>query len=130
MSASTENFAGSIASDVSNPPMTERLNVQELLPKGRARKTPTPVPPEPQQPTVSTPENRPPPTKSISTVEAVLRLAGYALSARALLLLALIAAFVLAVMAMATESLMRLYVLVAYCFLVVAPVVALEIRKR
>ena len=60
----------------------------------------------------------------------MLRLAGYALSARALLLLALIAAFVLAVMAMATESLMRLYVLVAYCFLVVAPVVALEIRKR
>lgn len=63
-------------------------------------------------------------------MEVVLKLAGYALSARALLLLALIGAFVLSVMAMSTETLMRLYTLIAYCLLVVAPVVALEIRKR
>lgn len=75
------------------------------------------------------PETRPPP-KSISTVEGILKLAGFALSARALLLLALIGAFVLAVMAASVESMMRLYVLVAYCLLVVAPIVALEIRKH
>ena len=79
------------------------------------------------------PLGTPSPTKPTSTagqIEPILKLAGYALSARALLLLALVGAFVLAVMAMATESLMRLYVLVSYCLLVVAPIVALEIRKR
>jgi uncharacterized membrane protein (Fun14 family) len=60
----------------------------------------------------------------------VLKLAGYALSARSLLLLALVGAFVLAVMAMSTETMMRLYTLIAYCLLVVAPVVVLELRKR
>ena len=69
----------------------------------------------------------PQPTRSLETV---LQLAGYAVSARALLLLALIAAFILAVMAMMTETMIRVYVLIAYAVLVVLPIVGLEIRKR
>ena len=43
----------------------------------------------------------------------LLSLAGYALSARSLLLLALLGAFVLSVMAMMTEDNRRLFVLIA-----------------
>jgi hypothetical protein len=66
----------------------------------------------------------------LSSVEAVLKLAAYAVSARALLFVALCGAFVLAVMAMATESLMRLYVLGAYAIFTIVPITVLEIRKR
>lgn len=55
---------------------------------------------------------------------------GYALSARAILLLALIGAFVLACFAMKSQTQDALAVLIAYCVLAVLPVVALEIRKR
>jgi hypothetical protein len=55
---------------------------------------------------------------------------GYALSARALLLLALIGAFVLAVMAMQSQTLAALETLVAYSFFTVIPVAYLEIRRR
>lgn len=55
---------------------------------------------------------------------------GYALSARALLLLALIGSFVLAVMAMMSQTPAALEVLVAYAFLTVIPVAFLEVRKR
>ncbi len=54
---------------------------------------------------------------------------GYALSARALLLLALIGAFVLAVMAMLEPSVLRLAVLGAFAVGAVGPVTILEIRK-
>jgi hypothetical protein len=55
---------------------------------------------------------------------------GYALSARALLLLALIGGFVLAVMAIRIGSTAALLVLIAYGVLVMLPLVFLEVRKR
>ncbi len=64
------------------------------------------------------------------TLEHVLKLAGFALSARALLLLALTGAFALAVLAMMTETMIRLYILISYCVLAVIPTVYLEVRKR
>lgn len=54
---------------------------------------------------------------------------GYALSARALLLLALLGAFALAVLAMESGSTMGLLILVAYSLSTVVPVTVLEIRK-
>lgn len=127
MSVSNDSSTGNSVPEPANlPPMTERLNVEELTMKRKPRPIPVNLP-EPLQPSVGMPASRP---ETTSSTEQILKLAAYAISARALLLLALIGAFVLAVMAMATESLMRLYVLVAYCVLVVAPIVALEIRKR
>lgn len=52
---------------------------------------------------------------------------GYALSARALLLLTLIGAFVLAMRADGTSG---IAVLIAYAVFTVIPVVILEVRKR
>ena len=54
---------------------------------------------------------------------------GYALSARALLLLALTGAFVLAVLVLTTKSVLGLGVLVVYVLFTVVPVTILEIRK-
>ena len=54
---------------------------------------------------------------------------GYALSARALLLLALLGAFVLAVLAMEGQSVMGLWILGVYSMFTVVPVTVLEIRK-
>lgn len=105
-------------------PLTERLGVTELPPRPR-RTPPTPTA-EPQQPTRPDPETE---WRNPHLIETLIRLAGHALSARALLLLAIVGGFVLAVMAMdgARE---RLYVLVAYSVLTILPVVVLEIRKR
>ena len=61
---------------------------------------------------------------------AAFRSAGYILSARALLLLALIGVFVLAVMAMIWQTLPALEVLIAYAILAVLPVAYLEARRR
>ena len=55
---------------------------------------------------------------------------GYALSARSLLLLSIIGAFVLAVMSLQRETQASLWVLIAYGVLVVLPIVWLEIRRR
>ena len=104
-------------------PLTERLTVTEMPMKRR----PPPPSTEPAQPTKPDPSTE---WRNPSLTEQTLRLAGYALSARALLLLALIGAFTLAVLAMMTETLVRVYILVAYCVLVVLPIVGLEIRKR
>ena len=54
---------------------------------------------------------------------------GYALGARALLLLALVGAFVLAVLAMQNQTNMGLGVLIAYAAFAILPVCILEIRK-
>lgn len=55
---------------------------------------------------------------------------GFALSARALLLLSLIGAFVLSLMAIQSQTLPALEVLIAYCVFTVLPVAYLEIRRR
>lgn len=54
----------------------------------------------------------------------------YALSARSLLLLSLIFSFVLAVMAMNSQSLFSLYVFVAGASFTILPVAYLEARRR
>ena len=68
-----------------------------------------------------------------STHEAIVatfRSLGYVLSARALLLLALVFAFVLAVMAMISQTQFSLYVLLAGSAFTVLPVAYLETRRR
>ena len=55
---------------------------------------------------------------------------GFVLSARALLLLAIVGGFVLAILAALHETRETLYVLVAWCLLTVGPIVALEWRRR
>lgn len=67
---------------------------------------------------------------TLATVVGVFAALGYALSARALLLLALVGGFVLSVMAMNAQTQATLFVLVAYALLIVLPIVALEIRRR
>lgn len=52
---------------------------------------------------------------------------GYALSARLILTMSLLGAFVLGVMAMRAPSTMSLLVLIAYCALTVIPSAALEL---
>ena len=61
---------------------------------------------------------------------AAFKSAGYILSARALLLLSLVGAFVLAVMAMEWQTFPALEVLIAYAILAVIPVAYLEARRR
>jgi hypothetical protein len=61
---------------------------------------------------------------------AAFKSVGYVLSARALLLLTLLGAFVLAVMAMAWQTPAALEVLIAYAILAVLPVTYLEARRR
>ena len=72
------------------------------------------------------------PTKSDQTLEVVIAAfsgLGYALSARGLLLLSLIGAFILANKAIDNLSFSALAVLISYCLLTVIPVTYLEIRK-
>ncbi len=112
------------AASQADHPLTERLGVTELPP--RMKRTPPQTPTEPIQPTRPEPETE---WRNPALIETLIRLAGHALSARALLLLAIMGGFVLAVMAM-NGAQERLFVLVAYSVLTVIPVVILEIRKR
>jgi hypothetical protein len=61
---------------------------------------------------------------------ALFKTLGYVLSARALLLLAVIAAFVLAIIAAIHGTQATLAVLIAWCALTIGPIVALEWRRR
>lgn len=97
--------------------MVTRLSVEELPPLPRK--------PTPERPILVTP---PLPEKELVSAIAVFRAAGYALSARMLLLLAIVGAFVLAVMTMLAAQLP--WVLVSYCVLVVIPIVVLEVKRR
>jgi hypothetical protein len=102
--------------------MVTRLSVEELPPLPRK--------PTPERPILVTPPPAPPPApeKELVSAIAVFRAAGYALSARMLLLLAIVGAFVLAVMTMLAAQLP--WVLVSYCVLVVIPIVVLEVKRR
>lgn len=71
----------------------------------------------------------PPATFSTPDYVTVFKSLGYVLSARALLLLALIGAFVLAVMAMVWQTLAALEVFSAYAIFAVIPVAYLETRR-
>lgn len=67
---------------------------------------------------------------SLEVVIAAFTGLGYALSARALLLLSLLGAFVLARTAMENQTAPSLAVLVAYCVFTVVPFTWLEVRRR
>jgi len=80
---------------------------------------------------LSTPVQMTPPQPStLDVVVAAFAALGYALSARALLLLSLIGAFVLSLMAITSQTMPALEVLIAYCCFTVIPVAYLEIRRR
>ena len=98
-----------------------RLNVEEVAPRRR----PTEVQLPPPAPTIPTPQ-----PSTLDVVVGAFAALGYALSARALLLLSLIGAFVLSLMAITSQTLPALEVLVAYCCFTVIPVAYLEIRRR
>jgi hypothetical protein len=88
----------------------------------------TPIPSTPSEPT----DPQPAPYKA-ETLEVIVAAFGglaFALSARALLLVALLGAFALAVMAMLRQGYMPLLVLIAYACLTVIPATVLEVRKR
>jgi hypothetical protein len=78
----------------------------------------TPEPAEPREPSTS------------EVLLLAFQSLGYALSARALLMLALVGAFTLGVMAMLNGKLMSLAILAVYAVLTVIPMVVLELRKR
>jgi hypothetical protein len=80
--------------------------------------TPPPAPPTPAQP------------ETMDVVLAAFAALGYALSARALLFLSLVGAFVLGVFAMAGTSWLRLVTLLVYGLLTVIPTAWLEYRRR
>ena len=68
-------------------------------------------------------------TSSTPDLVAAFKAAGYVLSARALLLLALLGAFALATMAMLSQTTAALEVLIGYAIFAVIPVAYLETRR-
>lgn len=104
--------------------MVERVGVVEMPARGKR----TPPPQRSSDPPTSPPVY-PEPTAMQVAVHAFAAL-GYALSARALLLLALIGMFVIAVMALVTQAMFSLYILLAFGGLTVLPFAVLEIRRR
>ena len=97
-----------------------RLSVEEI-------ERPRPVKTEPA---ISSTAPTQLPASTLDVAVAAFTGLGFALSARALLLLALIGAFVLAVMAMQSQTLAALETLIAYAVFTVIPVAYLEIRRR
>lgn len=93
-----------------------------------AEPTPQETPSTPSEPT--DPQPAPYRAETLDVVVAAFGGLAYALSARALLLVALLGAFALAVMAMLRQGYMPLLVLVAYACLTVIPATILEVRKR
>lgn len=79
--------------------------------------------PAPMEPTISSEQ------KKLDTTIVVLRAAGFALSARALLLLALIGAFVLALQAMSSQTVAAMEILALYGAFAILPVAYLETRR-
>lgn len=92
--------------------------------------TPSPQTLDPARQGVSFVPDRPSAPTPLDAVVVAFTGLGYALSARAILLLTVIGSFVLAVLAMQDPNAIRLWTLVAYCCLTVFPVTILEIRKR
>lgn len=68
-------------------------------------------------------------SSSLEDTIAIFKALGYALSARAILLVALIGAFVLAVMAVNAQSILSLEILAVYGTFGVIPVAYLEARR-
>ena len=87
-----------------------------------------PIPTSPANPTTE-PTHSSTELDRLALATTVLKAAGLALSARALLLLSLVGAFVLAMQAMSSQTIMALEVLGAYGVFTVLPVTYLETRR-
>jgi hypothetical protein len=109
-------------------PQVERVAVEEYRPKQRKMAT-TPLNLIPESGTVVAPVSVPG-TSSLDVYVSAFTGLGYALSARALLLLALIGGFIIALKAMDSQTIPSIEILGVYCFLVIIPTVILEIRKQ
>ena len=116
-----------------------RLAVEEVEERPRLKAVPTdtiplaePTPQEtpstPSEPTDPQPE--PYRADTLEMMATAFGALGMALSARAILLLSVVGAFILAVLAMMSPTTVKLGVLAVYAVLVVIPCVVLEIRKR
>ena len=111
-----------------------RLRAEELPPRS-ADLLPLTAPPlkppastdEDEQAPVAAPAFREP--SILEVAQAAFLAAGLALSARALLLLAILGGFALALIAVQTPSWPRLAIVVAYAVLVVLPIVWLEAKR-
>lgn len=123
-------------------PTVRRLKVEPLggpPPSASLNPAPTPEPtetteaapirPGPKYYWPDPPPDQPSEPSALAVIVAAFSALGFALSARALMLLAVIGAFVLACMAMQTKGSTGLWVLVAFAVLVVFPLTWLEIRK-
>lgn len=119
------------------PATVERLGVEAVPSRPRRPVTPlhavepspSPPPPAPEPPppaTVYVPQ-RP---SAHDLIVANLKTVAMLLSARALLLLSILGAFVLALGAMSWQSPMGLYVLIAWCCLTILPMAWLEFAGR
>jgi len=88
------------------------------------------APPEVEipQPRITPPE--PPPPNDLDIAKAAIKALGFALSARVILLLSIVFAFVLAVIAALEQNILALCVLVAFAALGVIPMVILEARRN
>jgi hypothetical protein len=105
-------------------PSVQRVGVEEVAPKPRLVRTPLSSSPEPTP--TPTPQPRSDPARFETALRGVIRV----LSLRAILLLALIGAFVLAFRAMFDQSTFSLIALAIYCVCTVFPVAYLEIRRE
>lgn len=116
----------------------EILGVEQLPPRPqRLREVKTDPPPQSrpfQEPPAPQPLPEPPViVQRVGIPEAILSVfaaLGFALSARLLLLLAIIGAFVLAMMAMQNTSYQTIGIFVAYALLVIVPLVYLETKGK
>ena len=106
----------------------ERLAVEEVAETPRRSKPRIVVDPNFMKAHADFPEPVPP-VRDERLIE-MFKTLGFVLSARALLLLAIVGGFVLAILAALHETRETLYVLVAWCLLTVGPIVALEWRRR
>src|SRR5208283_678003 len=106
---------------------TQRLNVEEIAPRVKAQMFPREV--ANPTPTVTTEVKSDAAERAFETVAAVLKAGAFALSARALLLLALLGAFVLARQAMDSQTFFSLAILTLYGVFAILPVAYLEARR-
>ena len=106
------------------------LRVEEVPAAPRRPKPETPEAPTAPAPIlISSPETPKAEPSKLDLTLAVLKAGGFALSARALLLLSLIGAFVLALQAMASQSLASMEILAIYGAFTILPVAYLETRR-
>ena len=97
----------------------ERLETEESIVRPRLKAVP-PIQTEPEAPKPTDP----------SRLEMMTRVIIQVLSVRALLLLAIVGAFILAVKSMTDQSYMSLGVLGVYCAFAIVPIAYLEIRSK